>query len=71
MQDSDWKKIQLITEAEHHFNDLCFKIRALASTWLLACLSGVGYLLSKSINPELQVNSLLIHNVYPLKNRYQ
>jgi hypothetical protein len=39
--------IRLITEAEHHFNNLCFKIRTLASTWLLATFAGVGFLLSR------------------------
>ncbi len=57
---NDWQKIQLITSAEHHFNDLCFKIRILASTWLLACMGGVGFLLSKTINVDLQTNQLLI-----------
>lgn len=37
--------IKLITGSEHHFNDLCFKIRALASTWLLATIAGCGWVL--------------------------
>ena len=42
----DIELIKLITAAEHHFNDLCFKIRGLASTWLLATFAGVGFLLT-------------------------
>jgi len=38
--------IRLITDSEHHFNDLCFKIRTLASTWLLATFAGVGFVLT-------------------------
>ena len=38
--------IRLITDSEHHFNDLCFKIRTLASTWLLATFAGVGFILT-------------------------
>ncbi len=37
--------LKLITAAEHHFNNLGFNIRALASTWLLATLAGVGWIL--------------------------
>ncbi len=39
------KILKLITTAEHHFNNLCFNIRALASTWLLATFAGVGWIL--------------------------
>ena len=41
----DLELFKTITHAEHHFNDLCFKIRALASTWMLATFAGVGFLL--------------------------
>lgn len=37
--------LKLITSAEHHFNNLCFNIRALASTWLMATFIGVGWVL--------------------------
>lgn len=37
--------LKLITSAEHHFNNLCFNIRALTSTWLLATFAGVGWIL--------------------------
>jgi len=37
--------LKLITSAEHHFNNLTFNIRALASTWLLATFAGVGWIL--------------------------
>ena len=60
MNKDDWEIIKTITEAEHHFNDLCFKIRTLASTWLLATFAGVGFLLSKSIQPELRIDQLLV-----------
>lgn len=39
--------LRLITESEQHFNNLCFKIRSLASTWLLATFAGVGFVLTK------------------------
>jgi len=59
-KESDLKKIILITQSENHFNDLCFKIRALASTWLMASLGGVGFLLTKTIAANLQSNHLLV-----------
>ena len=37
--------LKLISTAEHHFNNLTFNIRALASTWLLATLAGIGWIL--------------------------
>lgn len=37
--------LKLITSSEHHFNNLTFNIRALASTWLLATFAGVGWIL--------------------------
>lgn len=58
--DNDWEMIKTITEAEHHFNNLCFKIRTLASTWLLATFAGVGFLISKPINPGLKVESIIV-----------
>lgn len=58
--DNDWEIIKTITGAEHHFNDLCFKIRTLASTWLLATFGGVGFLLTKTIDSSLNVDHLLV-----------
>jgi hypothetical protein len=58
--DNDWEIIKTITEAEHHFNNLCFKIRTLASTWLLATFAGVGFLITKSIEPNLKVENILV-----------
>lgn len=60
MNRDDWEIIKTISEAEHHFNDLCFKIRTLASTWLLATFAGVGFLLSKTIQYELDIDQLLV-----------
>lgn len=37
--------LKLIASAEHHFNNLTFNIRALASTWLLATFAGIGWIL--------------------------
>lgn len=37
--------LKLITSAEHHFNNLTFNIRALASTWLLATFAGIGWII--------------------------
>jgi len=56
----DWEILTLITETENHFNNLCFKIRTLASTWLLATFVGIGFLLEKTIVKELPVDDLLI-----------
>ena len=56
----DWDIIKTITEAEHHFNNLCFKIRTLASTWLLATFAGVGFLLTKKIETGLKIDHLLV-----------
>lgn len=40
-----FEMLKLITGAEHHFNNLTFNIRALASTWLLATFAGIGWIL--------------------------
>ena len=45
----DLELFKTITQAEHHFNDPCFKIRALASTWMLATFAGTGFVLSGRI----------------------
>jgi hypothetical protein len=54
--------LKLITSAEHHFNNLCFNIRALASTWLLATLAGVGWIL-KDLPTTATENSFVIDKV--------
>ncbi len=56
----DWDMIKTITDAEHHFNNLCFKIRTLASTWLLATFTGVGFLLSKEIDSRLDNEEVIV-----------
>ena len=43
--DSAWKIVQECGQAERHFNQLQSVYRGLASTWLLATLGAVGYLL--------------------------
>ena len=52
--------LKLITSAEHHFNNLTFNVRALASTWLLATIAGVGWILkdlpSNADNSELLID---------------
>ncbi len=60
MDKNDWEMIKTITESEHHFNNLCFKIRTLASTWLLATFVGVGFLLTKTIALELRVEQIIV-----------
>ena len=52
--------IRLITESEHHFNNLCFKIRTLASTWLLATFAAVGFVLTKQGDFFLQKPTIVI-----------
>jgi len=56
----DWEMIKTITVAEHHFNNLCFKIRSLASTWLLATFAGVGFLLSKKFDLRLSTEEVIV-----------
>ena len=43
--DRVWKIVEECGEAERHFNQLQGVYRGIASTWLLATLAGVGYLL--------------------------
>lgn len=57
---NDWDYIKTITEAEHHFNNVCFKIRTVASTWTLATFAGIGFLLEKSIRNGIEVNNLIV-----------
>lgn len=52
-------EVKLITDSENHFNDLCFKIRALASTWLLATFGGIGFVATKEINIDVPVAGLI------------
>lgn len=54
--------LKLITSAEHHFNNLCFNIRALASTWLLATLAGTGWIL-KDLPVSAADSSLVVGKV--------
>ena len=54
--------LKLITSAEHHFNNLCFNIRALASTWLLATLAGVGWIL-KDLPTTTSADSFVINKL--------
>jgi hypothetical protein len=49
--------LKLITSAENHFNNLCFNIRALSSTWLLATFGGIGWILKDL--PETGGNLLI------------
>lgn len=60
MNKDAWEIIKTITEAEHHFNNLCFKIRALASTWLLATFVGVGFLLKELAMSEPNATQMMI-----------
>ncbi len=52
--------LKLITSAEHHFNNLTFNIRALASTWLLATFAGIGWILKDLPTPA---TGMLIKNI--------
>lgn len=54
--------LKLITAAEHHFNNLCFNIRALASTWLLATFAGIGWIL-KDLSENAKGSGLVIDKV--------
>jgi mannose-6-phosphate isomerase-like protein (cupin superfamily) len=48
--DSDsplWKIFDFIAEQERHFNNLQSKYRVLASAWLLASLSGIGFVIKE------------------------
>lgn len=52
--------IRLITESEHHLNNLCFRIRTLASTWLLATFAAAGFVLTKEGCFILKKSTLVI-----------
>ena len=56
------ESLKLITSAEHHFNNLCFNIRALASTWLLATFAGIGWIV-KDLPSTLEETGLFIDKV--------
>lgn len=66
MTDDEFKLevLKLITSAEHHFNNLTFNVRALASTWLLATIAGTGWILkdlpSNADNPGSLVDAGLL-----------
>src|SRR5262245_830160 len=52
--DSDsllWKIFDFIAEQERHFNNLQSKYRVLASAWLLASLSGIGFVIKELTRP--------------------
>lgn len=49
-QDSLWTLFQFIGEEERHFNDLQAKYRTLASAWLLASLSAIGFVVSRTVS---------------------
>lgn len=48
-----FEMLKLITSAEHHFNNLTFNIRALASSWLLATFAGIGWIIKDWENTKV------------------
>jgi mannose-6-phosphate isomerase-like protein (cupin superfamily) len=47
---SIWKLFSFIGQEERHFNSLQAKYRVLASGWLLAAFSGIGFVVSKTFS---------------------
>lgn len=44
-----WDVYKELGEMEKHFGDMQFRCRSLASTWVLACLAGFGFLISNDV----------------------
>jgi len=60
--DKSFEMLKLITGSEHHFNDLCFKFRVLASTWLLATFAGVGWIIKEVSSANGSFNQIELLN---------
>lgn len=52
-----------INDYEQHFNNLQMKLRAIASTWMLASMGGIAFLLVNKIEVELIFNRYNLINV--------
>ena len=52
-----------LNDYEQHFNEIQMKLRAIASTWMLASLGGIAFLLVNKIEVELIFNRYNIINV--------
>ena len=52
-----------INDYEQHFNNLQMKLRAIASTWMLASMGGIAFLLVNRIEVELIFNRYNLINV--------
>ena len=52
-KDRVWKMYAEIGTIERHFNDLQSKYRVMASTWLLAAFTGIGFVFSKTLNTHI------------------
>lgn len=52
-----------INDYEQHFNNLQMKLRTIASTWMLASLGGIAFLLVNKIDVELIFNRYNLINV--------
>lgn len=57
--DNIWKIVAEIGTTERHFNDLQSKYRTLASTWLLAAFSAMGFIVSEVIEINVEKELLI------------
>ena len=51
--DRVWRIVEEIGREERHFNDLQSRYRNMASVWLLATFSAVGFVISRPISLEI------------------
>lgn len=57
--DRVWKLVQEIGEQERHFNDIQARYRSMASIWLLATFSAIGFVISKTISIDIDPEVLI------------
>jgi len=57
--DRIWKIVLEIGEQERHFNDLQARYRNMASVWLLATFSAIGFVISKTISIDVDQEILI------------
>ncbi len=58
--DRVWKLFSFIGEQESHFNNLQAKYRTLASAWLLAAFSAMGFVVSTKISIDVAPTELIV-----------
>ena len=59
-EDTTVKLYLSIGEAERQFNTIQNHYRLLASTWTLASIAGIGFVLTKTLSPDLETEKYLV-----------